>query len=76
MVTQTVTPQVRADRLETGAFPGSGVAQGKVTRAGTAGDAGPKLLVYVQISDCVTKVLIRKRFCRSPFKRELTNLKT
>ncbi|SPE32394.1 hypothetical protein SBA7_1210005 [Candidatus Sulfotelmatobacter sp. SbA7] len=76
MVTQTVTPQVRANLLETGTFPGSGVAWGRVTRAETAGDAGPRLLVYVQISDLVTKVLIRKRFCRSPSKRELTNLET
>ena len=39
-------------------------------------DAGFSLLDYVQISHCVTKVLIRKRFRQPLLKPELTNLKT
>ena len=45
-------------------------------RAPAAGDAGYSLSDYVQISDFVTKVLIRKRLCRWAPKRELTNLET
>jgi hypothetical protein len=39
-------------------------------------DAGGSLSDYVQISDYVTKVLIRKRLRRMPSKRALTNLET
>jgi hypothetical protein len=45
-------------------------------RAPAAGDAGYILSVYVQISDFVTKVLIRKRFRPLMPKREVTNLET
>jgi hypothetical protein len=53
-----------------------GGLSGRFTRAPAAGDAGYILSVYVQISDFVTKVLIRKRFRPSVPKRELTNLET
>ena len=49
---------------------------GRFTRAPAAGDAGYSVLDYVQISDSVTKVLIRKRFRRLASERELTNLET
>jgi hypothetical protein len=45
-------------------------------QAPAAGDAANVVSVYVQISDFVTKVLIRKRFQPLPSTRELTNLET
>jgi hypothetical protein len=49
---------------------------GRPVRAPAAGDAGHSLLDYVQISDFVTKVLIRKRLRQWLPKKELTNLET
>jgi len=45
-------------------------------RASAAADAGWGLSANVQISHFVTKVLIRKQFCRVFSKRQLTNLET
>lgn len=51
-------------------------ACGTVYASAAASDARSRLSKYVQISDFVTKVLIRKRFRRLAFKRQLTNLET
>jgi len=53
-----------------------GRLSGRFTRGSAAWDSGYILSVYVQISDFVTKVLIRKRFRPLVPKRELTNLET
>jgi hypothetical protein len=51
-------------------------ASGGMSVFSSAADAGYGLSDYVQISLFVTKVLIRKRFCRLASVRELTNLET
>ena len=48
----------------------------RVAPAPAGRDARDALSVYVQISDLVTKVLIRKRFRRLACEPELTNLET
>jgi hypothetical protein len=57
-------------------FSTVGVRAGRFTRTPTAADAAYSLSAYVQISHCVTKVLICKRFCPLRFTRQLTNLET
>jgi hypothetical protein len=63
-------------RMQTPHFPHVGVCAGRFTRTPTAADAGYSLSAYVQISHCVTKVLICKQFCPLRFTRQLTNLET